>query len=232
MSRIVPARGRAHPPDRASRSLSVRRLRGAARSPLGRRALARRGGAWALATAVALLVTLTVSDAHRTRRSWGTTSPVVVMARTVSSGEELTDADTELRRWPVGLIPPGALRERPSGQRLAATAHAGEVLVEPRLARSRVGSAAAVLPDGSAAIAVPLGAAPPPLSTGDRVDVLAMVANDPWAAGGPGTVDAVARGAEVIDLGEGHATIVVTRDEVEPTVAAVLSGNLTLVLTG
>ena len=89
----------------------------------------------------------------------------------------------------------------------------------------------------AAAVAVPLGTAPPPLAVGDWVDVLAPArgAPDPWSTPideVPDAVEVVARGAEVLELQEQHATLRVARDEVDATAAAVLAGTLTLVLTG
>ena len=210
-------------------------VRARLRSPLVFRVLRRRTSAWLLALLVGAAVAAIVSDAEADRRAWGRRAAVVVALRDLEAGEELAPGDVDLRERPVAVVPAGALRALPLGRRLAADVVAGEALVGERLAREGAGSTGARL-DGDAAVTVPLGGAPPPLAVGDRVDVLAPAARsaDPWSepgAGSPDGVEVVARGAEVLALQEGHATLRVARGEVDATAAAVLAGTLTLVLT-
>lgn len=212
-------------------------LRARLRSPLAFRVLRRRTGAWLVALVVATAVGALASDAQADRRAWGRRVQVVVALRHLEAGDRLGAADAELRDWPEAVVPEGALRSLPIGRRLSAAVVAGEALVGDRLARDGAGSTGARLDGDAAAVTVPLGGAPPPLAVGDRVDVLAPAhrAADPWSEPEQEPTDAVlvvARGAEVLALEEGHATLRVGRDEVDATAAAVLAGTLTLVLTG
>jgi Flp pilus assembly protein CpaB len=206
-------------------------LRRRARSPLARRVARSRGGAFLLAAIVACVVGTVVADAESARARWGSTGLVAVALEDLEAGSELGPDVVALRHHPEGLLPDGAVREVPEGRRLAMSVTRGEVILSSRLARLGAGSTAALLPEGSAAITVPLGSAPAPLSLDDLVDVLAPAGAVPtWEDGV--TVDVVARGARVIALRDGHATLVIDRAEVERTAAAVLEGTLTVALTG
>lgn len=176
-------------------------------------------------------VAVLVSDAAAVRAGWGAEHEVVVAVRDLSAGTLIGPDDVTVARRPAVVVPSGALDEAPVGRRVAADVLAGEILPRSRVARSGTGSTAARLPHGSAAVAVPLGAAPPPIQVGDRVDVLAPE-HDAGSWDGPAQVVVVARGAEVLEVGDGYATLVIERRHVEQTAAAVLAGTLTLALTG
>lgn len=199
------------------------------RSPVVRRALRQRITAWAAAAAVALAVWSTVSDAHEARRRWEPLTEVLVASRTIEPGEQLVAADLRRITWPLAHVPDGAIETAPIGERVIATIVAGEVLVDRRFAGS--GSAATRLRSGRAAVSLPLGTDPPPIAIGDRVDVVAPRHLDDWADGASAArVVVVASGAEILEVGEGHATVSVAHDEVAPTTAAILDGVLTVVL--
>lgn len=200
------------------------------RSPLARRAARDRLAAAALALAVAVGVGSTVAGADAERARWGRSVPVAVASRTLEAGTELGPGDVEVREWPVTLLPDGAVDHVPTGRRLAAGLTRGEPLVDARLAPSGAGATAALIDEGSAAMSVPLGATAPRLQVGDRVDVLAPVgAPSPWdQAGVDAGVRVVAARAEVVAVDAGHATIVVSREELERTAAAILDGAITI----
>lgn len=204
-----------------------------ARSPLARRAARDRFAGLALAAVVAAGVGTLVSDAEAARDRWGTAVEVVVARRPIAAGAEVRPGDVELRAWPAWLVPDRALRAVPTGRRTTVALGRGEPLLSSRLAGEGAGATAAVVPDGDAAVSVPLGAATPALEVGDRVDVLAPAAPaDPWGEVTAGGVEIVAAAAEVVAVAEDHATIVVARDELERTAAAILDGALTLAVTG
>lgn len=204
-----------------------------ARSPLARRAARDRAAAAVLALAVAVAVGTVVSRAEAERARWGRSVPVAVARRALEAGTELGVDDVELRSWPMTLVPDGALSSPPLGRRVASGLVRGEPIVRSRLAPTGAGSTAAMVGEGRAAVSVPLGPAAPRVEPGDRVDVLAPAGvTEPWA-GTPdgGGAEVVAAHAQVVALDDDHATIVVAREELERTAAAILDGAITIAVT-
>ena len=101
------------------------------------------------------------------------------------------------------------------------------------MAPEGVQGAAALLPPGSRALAVPIGPGTPPLLVGDRVDLLSThdpLLFDPAAANAAG--DIVVAGALVIDVSEGAVTVAVDPDDAPAVAFAVAQGAVTLALAG
>jgi len=98
---------------------------------------------------------------------------VVVAARDLPAGAQLTGSDVRVMAWPVKLRPPGAI-SRPAqviGRRLAGPIRANEALTGTRLAGADL---TAGLPPQLRAVPVELaGSAMPDLvRVGDRIDLL------------------------------------------------------------
>jgi Flp pilus assembly protein CpaB len=183
------------------------------------------------AAAVGWVVSSIVTEADRTRAAWGTTAVVVVATRDIAAGEPLDGDDVDLAERPLALVPEAALEELPIGQVAADAIAAGEVVVAARLAPMGLTGLAATLPAGSRAVAIPVevGMAPP-LSVGDRVDVLVALAPDAAGNGPPGFV--VAAEALVVAVDEGAVTVAV-RAPIAPRIAVALgTGAVTLALVG
>jgi SAF domain-containing protein len=169
----------------------VLRSRSAPLSVRARRALARPAvrrivvGVVALATGLAVVSLVRSAEAARLR--WGDTRPVAVATHDLAVGDPLGGDAAEVRRLPTALVPPGALSAPPVGALVRQPIAAGEALVAERLAPHGLTGAAALVPPGSRAVAVPLAPVPaPPLAVGDLVDLLAVVSP---ASGGVGIVD-------------------------------------------
>jgi Flp pilus assembly protein CpaB len=187
--------------------------------------------------AVAGLFTARMVDAARaTRDRWGAGRPVVVMVDRVAAGQPIEAGDVEVRSLPPAARPPNAVAEPPIGRVATADLYPGEVLVEQRVApEGRVG-AAALLPVGTRALAVPTGPGTPPLRVGDTVDLLATydpLLFDPASTPADGGVDGmVVSGALVIDVSEGAVTVAVDPDEAPDVALALTQGAVTLALAG
>jgi Flp pilus assembly protein CpaB len=154
-----------------------------------------------------------------------------VATRDIAAGEPLDGDDVDLAERPLALVPEAALEELPIGQVAADAIAAGEVVVAARLAPMGLTGLAATLPAGSRAVAIPVevGMAPP-LSVGDRVDVLVALAPDAAGNGPPGFV--VAAEALVVAVDEGAVTVAV-RAPIAPRIAVALgTGAVTLALVG
>ncbi len=199
-------------------------------------ALRRRPRLWwvlagALATGVGAAVSSAVSDAEAARAAWGEPVVVIVAARDLRPGHELSEADVSLVERPAALVPPGALRALPVGASTHTAVFEGEILLEGRLAPAGLQALAAVLPPGTRAVAVPVEAGgAPPLLVGDVVDVLVALPREAAGDGPPGFV--LATGALVVDVADTAVTVAVER-EVAPRLAVALGqGAVMLALVG
>ena len=113
------------------------------------------------------------------RRAALPNQPALTARLAIRPGTLITEEMIEVRRYPSALLPTGSL-DRPS-QAVGRTAQfpleAGEVLLASKLQRGDQGGIAHLIPEGLRAIVLPaawLAGAPPPLATGDRMDLLAI----------------------------------------------------------
>ena len=200
------------------------------------RAVVRRAAVLGLAAATGLVVVALVSSADAARQRWGRARPVAVATRDLAPGDVVDASVVEVRRLPEAAVAPAALTEPPSGSVVRQPVAAGEPLVAERLAPEGLTGVAALVPAGHRAVAIPTGPlAAPPLTIGDRVDVLAVV---PVPADGrpPQSADPpsfpLVEGALVVDVGEQSIAVAVPEADA-PRVAWVLTnGSAVLALGG
>jgi Flp pilus assembly protein CpaB len=151
----------------------------------------------------------------------------------------LTEADITWRTLPDDAVGPAAITEAdaPIGRVVAAPVDADEVISRRRLAPDGLRGLAALVPEGSVAVAVARDENTPPLERGQRVEVLSAAGVDPVARpsanGAPGAVEAtrVATGALVIDVGDDRVLLAIGREDAPGVAAAVLDGAVVLALT-
>jgi Flp pilus assembly protein CpaB len=198
------------------RPSSRRRLR------LRRRPLPWWTGALVLAGVTALLVGRLAGDAAAERDRWGETVVVAVATADVAPGEVVV---AERRRLPRSVVPAGAAGSA-DGAVAAVALHAGEIVLEARLAPGGTSAVAALVPEGHRAVAVPSGDGLP-LAVGDAVDVLATL--DPESAQ---PTFAVSRAARVVHVGESSVTVAVPLDDAPRVAFALAVGAVTLALSG
>ena len=228
--------GRVHParPPRPARS----------RTPLHRRLRldAASVRTWGLLLLAGVLVAVSVAHAldraGAAERRWGRRGPVLVAARPIRAGAHLGRSVT-VQQWPVGLIPPDALRALPpngSATRTIGPVGAGTPITATVLERS--GSAGSTPPGGGRAsggsdaaarrrVAVPVGEARLPVHRGDRVDLWATA--DPSLTGGHLSTSRLARGATVVAVSSRAVVVAVRTGEVPAVAAAVATATVTLV---
>ncbi|HEX5937455.1 MAG TPA: Flp pilus assembly protein CpaB [Actinomycetota bacterium] len=128
---------------------------------------------------------------------------VVSVTDPVSRGSVLTDDVLAVLTMPARFAPAGAVRalDRAAGRIAVADLAAGEVLTELRLAGSRSGPTASLVPAGMRAVQIPVVAAAG-VKPGDLVDVIAT-----FGGGGPHTeVTGEALEVLVVDRGGGGAS--------------------------
>ena len=189
------------------------------------------------ATAVALvLVTGAVVRAGVVRSTavldeLGPMRDVLVVVRPVDIGHVVDEGDVTLARRPSATVPDGAVDDADDEDVVGRVALVplvpGEVVLASKLAPDGLRGAAALLPEGLRALAVPAGpAGRPPVSLGDRVDVLATLVDGPTVV--------VAEGALVVALDEESdaVTVAVTPPEAADVASAITSGTITLALSG
>ena len=215
-------------PSRPRRSVRPLRPR------LPRRALLWYLAAAALAVTTALVVQGALDRAARAEAAYGATRPVAVVTGAVEAGATVGPSDVEVRTWPAGLVPAGALDVAPTGRVAMVDLVVGEPLVAGRVAGDGADGAAALLGPGERALPVPLAVPGLPLGVGDHVDVLAGGA----PGGGPTgdlpvdvvTADVVASDATVVRPGEEVAVLAVGRVDAAAIATALATGPVVLAL--
>lgn len=182
-----------------------------------------------LAVVVALAVHRSTSAAAEVADRLGTTTPVVIARHDLDPGAAIAAGDVAIVERPVAHLPDDAVTDDPTGRTVAARVHAGEVLVTGRLAGEGRHGAAALVPDGWRAVAVPVLDAPLPLRPGDLVDVVAsfdptLVERDPSVV--------VAGEVVVVDVTDDAVSVAVPRSRVTDVAFALTNGIVTLALVG
>lgn len=208
-----------------------------------------------LAAATGLTVMSLVAAADDARARWGQTRPVAVATRDLAPGDVVDAGSFEVRELPEAVLPEGVL-DGPDGGAVGDSAEgtgpdggavgdtpvgavvrhpvlAGEPLVAARIAPDGLTGAAALVPAGWRAVAVPLGAAgAPPVTTGDLVDVLAV--SPSGAAGDDGREPAFALvdHALVVDVNDEAVTVAVPEADAPRVAWALSNGVVVLALAG
>jgi Flp pilus assembly protein CpaB len=142
----------------------------------------------------------------------------------------LRDADLRLVALPEAALPPDPLGAGAVGRTVRSAVYEGEVLTRPRVARDGAGGVAALLPEGTRAVAIPLSDdSAPPLQVGQRVDLVAVLAGGGGAAPEAG---ALVAGAPVLHVAERAATVAVEEADVARVAAALALGAVTVVVSG
>ena len=202
--------------------LSLYRLR---RSPLG---------FWVVAVLLALLTGTTVSRivgrAEAASAEYGSRRTVIVARHDVDAGARLSAGDVSPRVMPAAFVPAGAVAGAPPvGRVVVVPLTRGEVVVDRQLAPNGLSSAAALVPPGTRAIALPTGGLAPPLRRGDVVDVYAT-----FDDGEEPPTFAVARAVTVVavDTDDGTVTVAADAEDVDRVAFAVTTGEITIVLAG
>jgi pilus assembly protein CpaB len=206
-------------------------------SRLSRFRLSRSPMAFWLAVALLALFTASVvaelvgrADALADR--YGPLRPVVVAARPVERGAELSPADLAVRQLPAGFVPEGAFGSvgEAAGRTAVTPLVTGQPVLAGHLAPAGLSPVAALLPPGTRGVAVPLGGASTLVRRGDLVDVLATFEPSLAGTGGEPTV-AVAAESLVVDVGPDTATVAVTPEEARALAFAVSHGTVSLAVT-
>ena len=190
--------------------------------------------AWWVTAAALVLVTGGVVQAGLARSTavldeLGPLRAVPVVVHPVDIGQVVGDGDVALARRPSSMIPDGVVSALDDvvGRVAVVPLVRGEVVVASKLAPDGLRGAAALLPDGLRALAVPAGpGGRPPLSIGDRVDVLASLES--------ASTVVVAEAALVLALDDESdaVTVAVTPAEAPDVAAAITTGTITLALSG
>ena len=171
------------------------------------------------------------AEAVARRDAWGQAVPVVVAVADLEAGAVVRTGDVTVERRPAPLVPRGALGELPVGRVVTASILAGEVVVAARIAPGGLSGAATLVGRGHRAVAVPVTGGAPPLSVGDRVDVVATFDAFEVEALPSGVV---AAGVVVVhvDTDAGLVTVAVAQADVPRVAFATARGVVSLALLG
>jgi Flp pilus assembly protein CpaB len=175
-----------------------------------------------LAGLTGLVVARLVGEAQAARARFGALRAVVVATRAIEPGRVLTAGDVAARHMPAAYVPSGALASAraANGRTVVVAMFPGEVVLRSHVAPAGLRGLAARLGAAERAVAVPAGAARPPVRDGDVVDVLATFENE-------GTV-AIAVGARVLVVGGDAVTLAVSKYEAPEVADAIARGAVTL----
>jgi Flp pilus assembly protein CpaB len=161
-----------------------------------------------LAAGTGLFVARLVDEASAAATRYGRLRAVPVVVRPVQAGQVVGPADVARRSVPAAFVPAGEVTGDAAGRVALVPLVPGEVLLQARLAPWGLRGAAALLPPGTRALAVPAGpGGRPPLQPGDRVDVLATFEHG--EAEGARPTFAVASGALVVHVDDDDETVTV-----------------------
>lgn len=191
---------------------------------------------WSLAGTLALVTGVTISglagEAASQAERLGGLREVPVAARAIDAGAVLSPGDVAVRRLPAMSVPSGPLARSPAGHATVVPLAPGEVLLESKLAPWGLQGAAALLPPGQRALAVPTGKGALTLRRGQRVDVLVTFeAAEGGAEARTEPTFPVASAALVLEVGEEAVTVAVSPAEAPRVAFAVARGTVTLALT-
>jgi Flp pilus assembly protein CpaB len=210
---------------------------------LATRPWVRRAAVAVLALVTGLVVASLVRSGDAARRDWGTTRPVAVATRDLAAGDVLAADAVAVRDLPRALVPAAALAAAPAaGAVVRQPIASGEALVAARLAPDGLQGAAALVPAGHRAVAVPIGpSGAPPLGPGDLVDVLAVVSAAPTSSGEsaaaltsvdrPPAFPLVERAA-VVAVEDDTVSVGVPEDDAPGVAFALTQGAVVLALAG
>lgn len=182
-----------------------------------------------LALVCGLVVLRATGRAEAAVDRYGRAASAWVVTRPLEPGDVVGDDDVVAETRPASFLPSGAVTEDPVGRRATQVLHRGEVVVEHRLAGGDRRGAAALVPEGWRAVAVPALEAALPVEVGQRVDVLAAL--DPTGTGAIGST--VAEDGIVVHVGDDDTvTVAVTASQATRIVAALATGVVALALVG
>ncbi|MDD9372361.1 MAG: SAF domain-containing protein [Acidimicrobiales bacterium] len=229
----------------SSTVLTVRARRALARPAVRRTCVA------GLAAGTCVTVMSLVAAADDARDRWGQTRPVAVATRDLAPGDVVDAGAFEVRDLPEAVLPDGVVDAAgaspgapgssavvagapPVGAVVRHPVLAGEPLVAARLAPDGLTGAAALVPAGWRAVAVPLGpAGAPPVVTGDLVDVLAVTPTAiDGADQGREPAFALVEQAAVVDVSDDAITVAVPGDDAPRVAWALSNGAVVLALAG
>jgi Flp pilus assembly protein CpaB len=189
---------------------------------------------WILSLALAACTSVTIfrlaAAADSRARYWGTMAAVPVVTEPIAAGATVEPAHFEIRRVPESLLPHSAVEFEPAGLTAIVPMWPGEVLVEAKLAPAGLDGPAAMLQTGERAVAVPRSETTPPLSPGDRVDVILNL--DPSVTGGGPPAIPVARAVRVLHLTEAAVTLAVPAEDAAKVAFGAAQGALSLAIAG
>ena len=187
-------------------------------------------GWWCAVALLGLVTLLSVRSALAASAGvaarYGSLRAVPVVVAPVAAGEEVPAAAVVLDERPAATVPDGEVVDDWQGRTALVPLVPGEVLLAAKVAPEGLRGAAALLPRGARALAVPSGpGGRPPLGVGDTVDLLATLAE--------GDTLVVAAAALVLHVDDDADTVTVAVPAGEaPTVAsAIATGAVTLALT-
>lgn len=188
---------------------------------------------------IAIAVTATVVDRMRTadqvRRSWGSTTAVLVAREDLAAGAQLAAAQFRQVAWPTALLPDDPVTELDHRVRLRQPIGRGEVLVTARLDTTARGELAARLGPNERAVRVRLAVPMRGLAVEDLVDVVPVsdpLLAEPRSSGASGAARSapITRRARVLQFDDDAVTLAVGATDAAAVASPGATAGVTLVI--
>jgi hypothetical protein len=174
----------------------------------------------ALALVAGAITAGVVSRASAVIDAYGPRVSVATATRELDIGDEIGPDDVSRRELPVALVA-GTPLDDPVGRVVTSSV----LVVAERVAPDGVRGPMALAPPGSRGLTIEVTERRPPVSVGDRVDVLAVPLD------GSTRAQRVAEEGVVVDVTDEAITVAVRSDEMAATARAVLEGTAIVALT-
>lgn len=171
----------------------------------------------------------TLRAADEALTDWGETAHVPVAIARIEPGETITEANITWRELPLGLLA-GEPSPDPAGRAATDLILTDEVVAEERLGAPGADGTAALVPTGALGIAVPLDDTIPPLDVGDRVELLANMAELSESTEDAPVGNRSVTSGTIVAVHEHSVTVAVPAQNAGPAASAVAYGAATLAL--
>ncbi len=157
-----------------------------------------------------------ILSAQASNAQWGDRVPVLVAAEDIPAGTELNPTNTQLRPYPLALVPQGAVTRLEAGRHASYPISVGQVIIAGQSSSDRHG-----LSTETRSVTLPQPIAAPAIEVGDSVELFAVHRADLG-----GAVANTLGTATVSEVTESEVTVVVDRLLVAPIFEALGSGSV------
>jgi Flp pilus assembly protein CpaB len=170
-----------------------------------------------------LVVTNAIASAAESAERFGGLTTVAVATRALAPGDTITTGDVRTESRPQAFLPGAPVVLEPLDRTVRVPVFPGDVLTDLNVGDAGLSPAAALLEEGEQGISVKTDERLQAFRTGDRVDVLGTIDEQPTTV--------VASNVRVIGIDESTVTIAIPTQTTPAVATAMTRGTITLALT-